>query len=743
MIEKHRQSMVYIECLEEKDKRLDVPITYIGTPLLKQLITSSCSRDTDVNGVVSKVNHIILKHVQTYQLPWRLDKDEITFFPSRNHYDELLQVRIGKGTVGHEFIDWHFSSHCGVGTINFIGRFTQITGNISIMTNSKCRQRPAQYDFNRLWRTDSTPTLPNDYDLSKPTNGSVVIGNDVWIGPDVVILSGVTVGDGAVLEAGAVITTDVPPYGIVIGNPARVVNYRFDETVVKQMLDIHWWTWSSRQILHAVESRLLGGDDMSLFLKVFGQPLPASVLEPGAAGASCIDERKKVCFHINHAGERGVEISTYDYADFLEVYYGDRFTSVFVLPRIKAVTEGISFPKFQKRFPIVLYGVEHERPGGKNLTMAARSTNCDVLYMQKGGSASWEPVYPDSFSGDVPTIVHAVFAPWEPHGTTYAGIGEALTAGGSGRLVVPYMVRPFDASIQTPISMPPNNQLLRHRLSISNSTFVLCRIGGKAEFNIDFVHSSLVELASMYTSDQFQLVFVNTDDTFTQSSDSTTKGKFHFLPATSDPTEKEMFFDACDAMIHARLMGETFGLAAAEFSVRNKPVITFSGKGANEYYFNEHLKILGTKAITYDNSDSLKSIITTFIDKGVPRRDYNAYTDYYPEPVMKIFKSTFLDPIFNATSASTGFYCINNSEDDSSSECIDHINRSPRPVRIIDSFTFYNELDILLYRLQLLADVVDVFVVVEATHTHTGHPKPLVFLENSERYVTPNLYPLF
>ena len=394
MIEKHRQSMVYIECLDEKDKRLDVPITYIGTPLLKQLITSSCSRDTDVNSVVSKVNHIILNHVQTYQLPWRLDKDEITFVPSRNHYDELLQIRIGKGTVGHEFIDWHFSSHCGVGTINFIGRFTQITGKISIMTNSKCRQRPAQYDFNRLWRTDSTPTLPNDYDLSKPTNGSVVIGNDVWIGPDVVIISGVTIGDGAVLEAGAVITTDVPPYAIVIGNPARVVNYRFDETVVKQMLDIQWWTWSSRQILHAVESRLLDGDDMSLFLKVFGQPLPASVLAQGVAGTKCGDERKKVCFHINHAGERGVEISTYDYADFLEVYYGDRFTSVFVLPRIKAVTEGISFPKFQKRFPIVLYDVEHERPGGKNLTMAIRSTNCDVLYMQKGVPPRGNPCIP-------------------------------------------------------------------------------------------------------------------------------------------------------------------------------------------------------------------------------------------------------------------------------------------------------------------------------------------------------------
>src|SRR5665213_2999078 len=51
----------------------------------------------------------------------------------------------------------------------------------------------------------------------------VTIGNDVWIGARVIILPGVTVGAGSILGAGAVISRDVPPWAVVVGNPQRVV----------------------------------------------------------------------------------------------------------------------------------------------------------------------------------------------------------------------------------------------------------------------------------------------------------------------------------------------------------------------------------------------------------------------------------------------------------------------------------------------------------------------------------------
>jgi len=51
-------------------------------------------------------------------------------------------------------------------------------------------------------------------------------------------------------------------------------------------------------------------------------------------------------------------------------------------------------------------------------------------------------------------------------------------------------------------------------------------------------------------------------------------------------------------------------------------------------------------------------------------------------------------------------------------------------MKIIDCFTFYNEFELLTYRLNVLYDVVDQFVLVEATHTYAGHEKPLYFKEN-------------
>ena len=55
-------------------------------------------------------------------------------------------------------------------------------------------------------------------------------------------------------------------------------------------------------------------------------------------------------------------------------------------------------------------------------------------------------------------------------------------------------------------------------------------------------------------------------------------------------------------------------------------------------------------------------------------------------------------------------------------------------MKIIDCFTFYNEMDLLNYRLNILKDVVDYFVIVEATHTHVGKPKPLFFAENRDQF---------
>lgn len=70
----------------------------------------------------------------------------------------------------------------------------------------------------------------------------LVIGNDVWIGANAVIMPEVNrVADGAIIGAGAVVTRDVPPYAVVLGNPGRVVKYRFAEDVIEHLLAERWW----------------------------------------------------------------------------------------------------------------------------------------------------------------------------------------------------------------------------------------------------------------------------------------------------------------------------------------------------------------------------------------------------------------------------------------------------------------------------------------------------------------------
>ena len=80
----------------------------------------------------------------------------------------------------------------------------------------------------------------------------IIVGNDVWIGDGVRILGGVHIGDGAVIGMGAVVTRDVPPYAVVVGNPASVTKYRFDEDTIARLMQIRWWNWDEKTIQERV-----------------------------------------------------------------------------------------------------------------------------------------------------------------------------------------------------------------------------------------------------------------------------------------------------------------------------------------------------------------------------------------------------------------------------------------------------------------------------------------------------------
>jgi virginiamycin A acetyltransferase len=99
------------------------------------------------------------------------------------------------------------------------------------------------FDFLR-WRM-----INRTYQTTKNTT----IGNDVWVGFRAMILGGVTIGDGAVIASGSVVFTEVPPYAIVAGNPAKIIRYRFSKEIVERLLRIAWWDWPDEKISENIE----------------------------------------------------------------------------------------------------------------------------------------------------------------------------------------------------------------------------------------------------------------------------------------------------------------------------------------------------------------------------------------------------------------------------------------------------------------------------------------------------------
>lgn len=129
-----------------------------------------------------------------------------------------------------------------------IGAFCSISPDVTFMLGGNHRPScVSTYPFRiRLG-------LPGaEEDGSAASKGDIVVGNDVWIGSGAVILSGVRIGDGAVIGARAVVASDVRPYAVVVGNPAREIRRRFSDPQVAALLEIAWWDWPMDRILEHV-----------------------------------------------------------------------------------------------------------------------------------------------------------------------------------------------------------------------------------------------------------------------------------------------------------------------------------------------------------------------------------------------------------------------------------------------------------------------------------------------------------
>jgi len=323
--------------------------------------------------------------------------------------------------------------------------------------------------------------------------------------------------------------------------------------------------------------------------------------------------KKTIGFFANELCFRGTGVALYTYADYNEKILGNKSIIFSISDRDMS-----AYPKFIKRFPTYFIG-SCGFGSISGMDQWAYDTGVDYMYWIKAGNND------GGQCGLVPTLIHAVFQINDPHGYRYAYVSDWLARSmgyDAETHSVPHIVEP----------MPTVDRDLRSDLGIPRSATVFGCYGGGTEFNINWVHEAMDRIVSERNDIYF--IFMNIPYAFRSIVHDHSQLKF--LPGSWDLYYKSRFIQTCDAMIHARTGGETFGLAVAEFSISNKPVITYRESGERN-----HIEMLGERGIYYSDYDEVYEILTNF-KNYIKYDDYNCYRSCSPEIIMDKFNRVFL-----------------------------------------------------------------------------------------------------
>ena len=345
----------------------------------------------------------------------------------------------------------------------------------------------------------------------------------------------------------------------------------------------------------------------------------------------------RIAFHSNQLGYRGTEVNLKHLATFNQTILNNES---FIVAPAHCNIEGESVFKG--------FDISYINPRGDGYDRYCEEMNIDYFYSIKAG---WMDYVVTSKTKQLNHFVYG--KDWDFHGHRCAFISEFLVRqadkwsrdrGGNLPVTeeewcVPFYVEKLDFT----------NEDFRKEFNISNDQIVLGFHGGRDSFNINWVINTLIDIVNK--DKQFVFIFLGIDP-FPLPDNSFYKNFIFFSP-NPDTTFKNKFINTCDGMIHARQSGETFGLSIGEFSLLNKPVLTYNKfnssrrviENLDSDYDTAHIDYLGDNGWYYRSPAELEFLIRNFkkieesknIDYAGPYKKYND-----PHYIMERFSKVFL-----------------------------------------------------------------------------------------------------
>lgn len=316
----------------------------------------------------------------------------------------------------------------------------------------------------------------------------------------------------------------------------------------------------------------------------------------------------KIAFHDNALCLFGTTVAIYNWAYWGREYLG--IEPVIMYSSKHRANNQTVVDKFKQTFDNKVFCYSDP----KEIDGILSQNGCDYFFMEKCGK-------PDGIiSTASKNLVNAIgiCSTADIHGDVFATASRWLSSLIDHKIpYVPYIV-----------TLPEGHDHLRKELGIPADAFVFGRNGGLETFDIAFVKEAIREVIDERPDIWF--LFQCTEKFIDHD-------RVIFLPPSTDSDYKVKFINTCDAMLHARTVGESFGMACGEFSIKNKPIITWWGSPERS-----HIDILGDTGIYYNTKEDVIDILLGISNSDVRDRDWNAYRDYEPEKVMNKFNQVYL-----------------------------------------------------------------------------------------------------